>query len=316
MHFSADDLVLLCGLLALGLVLAFVAVTAYTAWMLTHPYRRTYASAVSKGRAGEPGELRRADGTPRAFTSWELNWGALKLPVWDVTGDDPSGPVFVLSHGWGDSRIGALSRIEHLAPVASRLVMWDMPGHGEAPGRCSLGVREVGALQTLVEQVGAPVVLYGWSLGAGVSIAAASDKSVGLVGRLVAVIAEAPYRVPLTPARNVIASWGLPWRGVLPMALKLIGVEFDRAVQAQALACPLLVIHGEHDEVCPVHDGEAIARAAGRGATLVVVPGAGHHGLWTTPEHAERCGESVADFLSQVKAEDALNSGHAQQSHG
>jgi len=120
--------------------------------------------------------------------------------------------------------------------------------------------------------------------------------------------------VPLMPARNVISSWGLPWRGVLPLALKLIGAKFDRAAQARQLSCPLLVIHGEQDEVCPVADGEAIAGAA-RDGTLVVIPEAGHHGLWTTPEYAERCRGAVAEFVGKLKTVEALNSGHAQQSH-
>jgi pimeloyl-ACP methyl ester carboxylesterase len=113
----------------------------------------------------------------------------------------------------------------------------------------------------------------------------------------------------------VISIWGLPWWGVLPLALKLIGVRFDRAAQARELACPLLVIHGEQDEVCPVEDGRAIAGAA-QDSTLVVIPGAGHHGLWTTPESAERCRGAVETFVDRLRAGEALKSGHAQQSHG
>src|SRR5262249_38296638 len=155
------------------------------------------------------------------WTAWTCRWRGLDLPVWDVEGDRPDGPIFILSHGWGDSRVGALTRTPSLAAFASRLILWDMPGHGEARGACTLGLEEVGALFRLIEPIDKPVVLYGWSLGADVSIAAAT-VSPSVTG----VIAEAPYRLPRTPARNVLRTFGLPWRINLPLALGLLGIRW------------------------------------------------------------------------------------------
>jgi pimeloyl-ACP methyl ester carboxylesterase len=233
--------------------------------------------------------------------------------VWDVVGDDPAGPAVILCHGWGDSRIGGLSRLPAVAPCASRLILWDMPGHGEARGRCSLGTREVGALLGLIEQVGGPVVLVGWSLGAGIAVAAAAGDD-----RVLAVVAEAPYRLPWTPARNVLRAFGLPWRVSLPCAMALLGTRFgvgplwrgfDRAALAGKVRQPLLVIHGADDDVCPLEDGRDIAGAAPQGVFLPI-PNAGHHGLWTAESTAVQCRAAVREFLSR-----ALNSGHALQSN-
>jgi pimeloyl-ACP methyl ester carboxylesterase len=231
-----------------------------------------------------------------------------------MAGDDSQGPVVVLSHGWGDSRVGSLSRASALLPLASRIVMWDMPGHGEAPGTCSLGAREPDALLALLARIAPcePVVLFGWSLGAGVSIATASRLAdAPLPGvSLAGVIAEAPYRLARTPARNVLVNFGMPHRLNLPLALACIGIDarigprwqgFDRAALAARLRAPLLVIHGVLDDVSPVEDGRAIAAAAPEG-TIVELPEAGHHGIWTTPLHATRATDAVRAWIAAASA--------------
>jgi pimeloyl-ACP methyl ester carboxylesterase len=198
-----------------------------------------------------------------------------------------------------------LSRAGPLAPLCSRLVLWDMPGHGEAGGRCRLGTAEVPALEHLIERIGGTVVLFGWSLGAGVSIAAAAGRSAEVVS---AVLAEAPYRLARTPARNVLRGFGMPWRVNLPLALSWIGLRsgvgvgwrgFDRAALATKLRCPLLVIHGEFDEVCPLEDGRQIAAAAPRGK-LCIIEGAGHPGIWSRPDSREAAMGAARDVLAQA----------------
>lgn len=302
MHPTAQSVERLGLFLLIGLVVWLIWLTWYTLRVLTRPYRRTYASALARGTPGDPSELPPGPHGPRTFTSWEFDTAGLRLPVWDCPGDRVDGPVIVLSHGWGDSRIGGLSRVQRLAPFASRLILWDIPGHGDAPGTCTLGTHEVAALFALLEQLGGPVVLYGWSLGAGVSIATAA-----IAPTVAAVIAEAPYRVPITPARNVMRGVGLPWRMNLAPAMSLLGIRFgvgprwrgfDRAALATSLTAPLLVLHGEEDEVCPLEDGRAIAAAASRG-TFVPIPGGRHHGLWTDPALADVCAARVEAFLRQ-----------------
>lgn len=291
-----------------SLVVGVVVLTLWTRRMLTHPPRRTYAGALARGRPGDPSEIAPPLG-PLTFQSWRFESRGATLPVWDVAGNRSDGPVVVLAHGWGDSRIGALSRAAVLAPHCSRLILWDMPGHGEAPGVCALGLGEVDDLVALLEvlrrdrELAAPVVLMGWSLGAGVSIAAAAARP-GLVG---AVIAENPYRLASTPARNVLAGAHLPYRLNLPLAMALHalrlgwrardldGPRFDRAGLARGLGCPLLVLAGERDVVSPAADGRAIALAGG--GRFVLVPGGEHHGLWTNPVSSGVMGRECGAFL-------------------
>ncbi len=311
-------------LMVLGLVEYWLALVGWTVWRLTRPMRRTAGVAISQGRAADPSRMSPA----RRFSSWTFKHRGVELPVWDIEGDDPQGPVIIFTHGWGDSRIGALSRVGALAPLASRCIAWDMPGHGDAGGTCTLGIREPESLAALIEQaVGrgedphgtlTGVILYGWSMGAGISIACAAreQRGVGVIG----VIAEAVSRDGLTPARAVLAQQGLPHRFTLGAALACIGVDaggmasglvlarerdgrFDRLVLAEEVAkrgVPILLLHGDADGVCPIDDARAIEMAGV--ARLQTMHGAGHFGIWTDPTFATKAGEACRAWIGSLAA--------------
>ena len=292
----------LAQLLLLGLAVAVALASWLVVRRLRRPPRRTYASAVARGRPGDPGEL----DEPRGFT--EVRFGARGRGVvaWNIPGDDPGGPVVVLTPGWGDSRVGALARLGPVLPHASRAVAWDPPGLGETPGRWGMGVTDPGDLRSILDETLAPgerAVLAGWSAGAGVSIVAGAGD-----GRVVGVVAEAPYRLAWTPAINVLRQAGLPHRVTVPLAFAALGLRlgvgprwagFDRAEGARALRAPLLLLHGAEDEICPVRDTLEIAEAA-PDARTVVVEGAGHNDLWTDDRYAPACAEAVAGFLRET----------------
>lgn len=298
----------LLGLLAAGLLMSLGIMVAWTATVLARPPRRTYASSLAKGLPGDPGELRER---PRPFDSWTLERPTATLHVWDIAGDDPQGPAIVLTHGWGSSRIGALTRLGPLLSRSSMVLAWDMRGHGESGGSCTHGVHEVDDLLALIDRIDRqrPVVLMGWSLGAGVSIAAASRSS-----RVKGVIAECPYRLVRTPARNMMIAMGMPWRLNLGPALRLLAVlqrcpglgrgkgPFDRAADAARVTCPLLVLHGTDDPISPPADGRAVASAAPRGRFVAIADG-GHSGMWVDAPTASGCETAVAAFLDDLRGE-------------
>ncbi len=312
MTLATIDWLSVIGFLGLGFVLGLGAMVAYTAWMLTHPPRRSEGFAIARSLPCTPAELT----PPRAFESWAFKCrdGRLELPVWDVRGDAPDGATIIVTHGWGESRVLALSRLDSLARAARRVLLWDLPGHGDAPpSTCALGTREVDDLCALIEHLRrdpacGSIVLYGSSLGAGVSIAAAAQ--LGRSAQITLVIAEAPYRVPPTPARRVLANRALPHRLNLPIALRVIGWltgapigwlreggPFDRAALAALAACPMLVLHGNLDEVCPLEDGRAIAAAGPRGSRIEIIEGGRHLDLWTDARLRDRCAAIVASAL-------------------
>ncbi len=301
----------LLSILFAGLAVAVAAATWWTIDRLRKPPRRTYASAVARSMPADPSELP----TPRDCETWSLSCsvaGVLcDLPVWDIVGDKPAGPVVICTPGWSDSKIGALQRLAGLAPAASRVIAFDPPAHGDAAGRSSLGTHEHEAVLALIDSLtdearARGVVLFGWSLGAGVSIAAAALRRDDPT--ILGVLAEAPYRLPKTPAKNVVHYAGMPWTPNGPLAFTILGVTlgvgprwrgFDRTEIAARLACPLLVIHGTADAICPPDDGRAIARAADQGA-VITIEGADHNDLWTDPRFRPQCERACTDFINSL----------------
>lgn len=278
-------------LLALGGLVYWLVLVAWTIRSLQRPPRQTYASAVAKGRAGDPGEL---DGS-REFAAWTLQSQGRKLAVWDIVGEVEHGPVAIVTHGWGSGKVNALVRVPLLASLCSRVILWDLPGHGDSGGVCTLGVRERLDVLNLIERVGfdRPIVLCGSSMGAGVNIAAASRcEGVALV------LAEAPYRLAPTPARNVMRLRKAPTAINLKPALAWIGLRttgrwtgpsldtadeaFDRSALAAKLRRPLVVMHGDVDATCPLEDGKAIAAACPHRKFVEISRGT-HHNLWKEP---------------------------------
>ncbi|MBX3357512.1 MAG: alpha/beta fold hydrolase [Phycisphaeraceae bacterium] len=301
-------------LLLLGLAIMWALVVWFTVHALTHPPRRGLAWALARSRPADPAAFATPEGTARPYETWSFRSRCMEFPVWDVPGDDESGPVLIVTPGWGDSRVVMLSRLPALLPVSRRVVMWDLAGQGDSPGIGALGTRDVEDLCRLIETVAergleARVLLYGYSLGAGVSIAAAAASEL-----VAGVIAEAPYRVPIDPARNVLRNAALPHAATLRPALALLGVRlgrgltwafdpayggFDRARLAERLRCPLLVLHGSDDEVCPVEDAREVTRAAPK-SRLVELPGAGHLDLWEHPPSAAAATSAIALFTASL----------------
>ncbi len=292
----------LAQLLGVGLALYLLALIAHTMWGLTHPHRQTYASAIARNLAGDPREL----DEPLSFEERTVTGSRHPLRVWDIPGRDPRGPTVLMTHGWGSSRQGALKRIQPVAANAARVIVWDLPGHGDSGGVTRLGADEhLDALRVLAELVepGTALVLFGWSMGAGISLALAD--AIGGRRPILGVVCEAPYALPQTPARNVIRLKGIPFRFNLRPAIALLGIVFgvgprwrgfDRARIAARIGVPVLVIHGGDDPVCPAADAERIASAAPRGRR-VAIEGGGHNNLWVEPDYRRRMREAVGAFM-------------------
>lgn len=323
----------LIPLLAIGAFLAWAIMVFLTARRLAHPPRRGYGSQVARGLPGDPSELAR----PLDFREWTLKQ-FYNAPVWEITGENPDGPVLIFTHGWGHARHDILERLDAVRDLVSAVVAWDLPAHGDHPGRRSmLGASEWLGVEQLISKMhcedldakeeelealgdwddldddfdrhpepGSPrIILWGWSMGAGISIEAATEAP----NRVSGVIAEAAYALPITPARNVLRLARLPHRLTLRPALFLLGlsrakgptwVGFNRRDLASDLKQPLLVLHGSEDEVSPVEDGRAIAAAA-PDATLIEIESAHHRDLWTDP-HASESARAVRDFIATIAA--------------
>jgi pimeloyl-ACP methyl ester carboxylesterase len=151
----------------------------------------------------------------------------------------------------------------------ANVLLLDYRGYGLSEGAPSeIGVyRDAeAALSYLMEDLGfsiEEIVIFGRSIGSAVAVHIAQEKSVnGLI--LIS---------PLTSGRDVARSQGLNW------ALPIMGDPFNSLAKIKNVSAPVMVIHGERDEILPVEMGEALHDEARDGRGFFVIPGAGHNDL-------------------------------------
>ena len=114
------------------------------------------------------------------------------------------------------------------------------------------------------------IVAYGESLGSGQAVRLAAERSVA------AVVLEAP----LTSTVDVA------WRTYfwLPLGL-LLTDKYNNDRNIRSVTAPVLILHGEHDEVIPVEMGWRVYRAANEPKRIELFPQGTHsdlcdHGAW------------------------------------
>jgi len=285
------------GLLILGGLFVLV-------YRLQRPQRKTYAFALAHGLPEDPSQLGLGYSEKRFCFA-----DGSSCPGWLIHGSCSTGPVMILSHGWNSCRYGSLVRVKLLEQFASQLVVYDLRGHGlSTASKSRLGTTEADELLEIIDQLedqDTRIVLFGTSMGAGTAIAAASTAKDRQKKRIAAVIAEGPYRYFREPISGQlrcrkIPSFPLSELATALMAVRLGGLSrFDRAALAANLSCPLLVLHGTADPVCPIASARQIATSAPQGH-IIEIEGAGHGNLadFDEPKYLE----AIGLFMTSIRA--------------
>ena len=232
---------------------------------------------------------------------------ALAAEVWPAPEAGASGAVVVLVHGFTAHRRdpSVLAMAHELRAAGHTVVAYDMRGHGESEGLCTLGDRErhdVAAAVATARDLAPRVVLVGASLGAVAVLRYAVDDA-DLAG---VVTVSSPARWRLRTPRTVVAA-GLTRTRVGRRLARRLGARLDHRwrwteppdVLAARLAVPLAVVHGDDDRFMPTSEAEILhhagAGAGGHGARrrLDLVPRMGHafcaHGLEAITDAVDWC---------------------------
>jgi len=193
----------------------------------------------------------------------------------------------LLSHG----NAGNIShRLDRTLLLQNRLgasvLLYDYRGYGKSEGSAD----EAGtyrdaraAYRYLTEKAGvAPerLVIFGESLGSAVSL------DLALAHPAAALILEAPFLSVPAMARQTI---------FFPLA-PFVRTRYDNLEKVGRLATPLLVLHGDRDEVVPFAQGRKLYEAAPGPKRFFAIPGAGHNDTYLVG--GEAYWRAVADFLA------------------
>lgn len=194
-----------------------------------------------------------------------------RLHGWYFPGNEPNAATVVYFHGNG----GNISNVGWLGQALARrgfsVLLFDYRGYGRSAGTAQdesdLYLDGEAAVAFLVnEKRSRPerVILYGQSLGTAIATETATRTNAG------ALILESGFS-----SASSLASTALPW---LPRFLHVLGRNrFESARKLGALRIPVLVSHGDPDEVIPTNEGRALFAAANEPKQLLIVPGAGHN---------------------------------------
>jgi fermentation-respiration switch protein FrsA (DUF1100 family) len=178
---------------------------------------------------------------------------------------EPGRAAILYFHGNGGSLADRRDRARLLTQDGRGLLIVSYRGYSGSTGSpTETGLREDArtAYDWLAGHV-APerIVLYGESLGTGVAVRLATERSVA------GVVLEAPYSSTADVAR--VGYWFVPvdW---------LMRDQFRSVDIIHAVKAPLLVLHGERDAVIPIALGERLYAAAREPKRFVRLPGVDH----------------------------------------
>jgi len=199
----------------------------------------------------------------------------------------PGKPTVLFLHGNGGEISGRHERFAYLQSQGLGVMFVSYRGYGASTGTISEQGLITDALTAydVLRSKGVPpeqIMLLGESLGTGVAIQLAAQRPVA------AVALEAPYTATVDIAQDIY--WWLPVR--LLMKDQFRSRDFIAKVKV-----PLLIQHGDADQVVPFAQGRALYAMANEPKQMVVIPGGTHdiildHDVWA---------REVAFFLANTK---------------
>jgi pimeloyl-ACP methyl ester carboxylesterase len=217
------------------------------------------------------------------------------------------GPIALLVHGWAGWREQLSAFVEPLTVQGYRVVVVDLPGHGETAGgrlagRSSTAVEMAEAIAGVARAVGPIRLLVAHSLGAMALVWAAARHDM----RFDAAVMIAPIAA-VSPVIDVFqAGCGFgpeTRRRLVPLLERRLGrtlAEFDvSGMVGRILAdrsVPLLVVHDATDDSAPSAGARAIVDAWA-GSDLELTVGLGHRKVLWDPAVVRR----VADFAARTQ---------------
>jgi hypothetical protein len=194
-------------------------------------------------------------GAPAGFSEIEL-----KLPdgttvngwLYRTPAAADTTPVVVYFHGNAEN-LETLKQSQQLAAFQQmdvHLLAIDYPGYGLSGGspneqslRSTADAAVAYAQQQFPEN---PLILMGWSLGAAVALVTAAEHPAAVDG----VIALSPWSSLPEAAADHYPQW---------LVGLIIKEQYNVMEAAKKITCPVLLVHGEQDELIPAAHSERIA---------------------------------------------------------
>ncbi len=219
----------------------------------------------------------------------------VELSSWYAPPRDESFPVIMHFHGNAGNIGSRASRARMLLDKGYGVLLAEYRGYGGnsgMPDEPNLMFDGKAAVDFLASK-GIPstrVVAYGESLGSGIVISLAMDAAFD--GKhFKAVVLEAPFSSAVDAGRAHYPFF--------PVGI-LMKDRFESITRISAIRAPLLIIHGDKDEVIPISLGKKLFSAALEPKESKWISGAGHNNLYEFG-----AGDIVLEFIERVSRGDS-----------
>ena len=213
------------------------------------------------------------------YEDLHLDVGAEKTHAWFMPVENARG-VVLFSHGNGGALPDWIDAVIPFRDLGFSVLLYDYGGYGTSTGRaseqrCYADVRAMWKYLTETRGI-APgkILLFGRSLGGGVTAQLASETAPG------AVILESTFT-----SISALAQEKVP---VFPMRL-LIWNRFNSISKVSQIHAPLMVVHSTEDTLIPFHHGRALFNGANEPKRFLEIRGDHNDGVIVS-EHAYREG--------------------------
>ncbi len=217
--------------------------------------------------------------------------GELMVTTWGERG-----PAVLLMHGWGGARAQMTSFVEPLLSAGYRVVAYDQPAHGQSDGRITNLLEIAPTMDLIAQQEGNFDAIIAHSFGTLITSYALVNRNFPPPSKLV-YFGAFNRLLDSLPRFQVLANLSDELiEGLRNMIYDNFGRDVLDAIVNETLTpqidIPALMFHDVADNVTPIGDSRAIAKAWSS-ARLIETSGLGHRGALQSKEIHEQ----VVKFL-------------------
>lgn len=270
----------------MAMVVGYLLVTLVLTYLVQQYPRRPVVDKPNWGKV-EDITLRAVDGR--------------RLEVWRIEPDGPSVGTVLFMHGWGRNRDRMVGRARIFARWGYTAVIHSARDHGNSsPCRFMNALKFAEDIESVMDWIGEPVILYGHSAGAGGAIIAAARNP----DKFQLLFLEGCY-AHTREALMSLYTWASPifGHGFGPAILAWMNLFYrggldqaDPCRLAREVSIPVMLIQGEKDRRFPVAFARRLTGCFKPGQSILyVAAGAGHSNSSTSPGYPA----AVKDFLDQ-----------------
>jgi pimeloyl-ACP methyl ester carboxylesterase len=197
-------------------------------------------------------------------------------------------------HGWGGARAQMTGFVDPLLEAGYRVVAYDQPAHGESDGKMTNLLEIAPSMDLIREREGNFEAIIAHSFGTLITSYALVNRNFPPPARLAYF---GSFNRLMDSLPRFQAQAGLP-DAIVEGLLSMFYENFDEGVlesivnetMTQKFDIPALMFHDVADNVTPIEDSRAIARAW-KSARLIETEGLGHRGALQSKEvHAQVVG--------------------------